>query len=224
VTLSGALDFPATSCGSAPPPGSAVTLSNTANVAYGFTASLEHGTFYAVSTASGSVGANGTASIVVTPKAVVPGTGVQAGSAPYADELLVTVKTSPATSFVVPISWELDGAVLSLPEGAGPGSSTSGAFYPADSSVATQLPMKNTGTASASVSFAVAPPSLIQFSPSPPVEIIPGIVASPVVASASSAPACPTTTSGTVTFIYSGPVCQPFPLSAVSVRACVGTQ
>jgi hypothetical protein len=223
VTLSGALDFPATSCGSAPPPAAAVTLSNTANVAYAFTASLEHGSFYTLSTSSGSVAASGTASIVVTPKAVLPGPGVEAGSAPYADELLVIVKTSPATSFVVPISWELDGAVLSLPEGAGPASGTSGAFYPADSSGATQLPMKNTGTASASVSFAVAPASLIQLSPSPPIEVIPGILASPVLASASSAPVCPTTASGTVTFLYSGPVCQPFPSSAVSVRACVGT-
>ncbi len=84
--------------------------------------------------------------------------------------------------------------------------------------------MKNSGTASASVSFALAPPSLIQLSPSPPIDLIPGIVASPVLASASSAPACPATATGTITFVYSGPVCQPFPLSAVSVRACVGIQ
>jgi len=35
--------------------------------------------------------------------------------------------------------------------------------------------------------------------------------------------ACPTLTPGFVTFLYSGPVCQPLPYTQVNVESCVGT-
>ena len=103
VAVSGSLVFPTTDCGSAAPGAQSITLSNGTNVAYAYTAGFNSGAYYTLSSASpGTIPANGTASVVVAPKTVTPGPGVQPGSAPYADELVVTVATSPPTSFVVP--------------------------------------------------------------------------------------------------------------------------
>jgi hypothetical protein len=226
LKVAGSLAFPTTDCGSAAPGGSAVTLSNGTNVPYSYTAGFNSGTYYTLSSAGpGTVAANGTASVVVAPKTVTPGPGVQPGAAPYSDELVLTVATTPATVFVVPISWALNGAVLSLPEGAGPDTdSLGGSYYPADTASGFAFPMHNAGTATASVDFAIQPLGFVQFSPASPFAVIPGIPSTPVLNSAASGPSCPAVTTGSLTFLYSGPVCQPFPISSVVVEACAGAQ
>jgi hypothetical protein len=226
VAVSGSLVFPTTDCGSAAPGAQSITLSNGTNVAYAYTAGFNSGAYYTLSSASpGTIPANGTASVVVAPKTVTPGPGVQPGSAPYADELVVTVATSPPTSFVVPISWALNGAVLSLPQGAGPEADAHGdPFYPADTASGFAFPMHNTGTATATVDFGVQPLGFVQFSPAAPLQVIPGIPSTPVLSSAATGSSCPATTTGSLTFVYAGPVCQPFPFSSVAVEACVGSE
>jgi hypothetical protein len=225
VTVSGAVAFGTTLCGGAAPSGQAVTLSNQTNVAYPYTWAFSSGLDYsATDVGRGTVPANGVATIVVTPIGATFGPGALPGSAPYADDLVVTVATSPPTRLTVPLSWTLDGAVLSLPQGAGPSMDASGdAFYVADSTSGFPLPMDNTGTAPVTVDFAIQPAGELTFSPPGPIQVIPGIRAAPELTSTSSAAACPLLTSGTVTFVYTGPVCQPFPLPQVSVKACVGT-
>ena len=225
MTVSGAVAFGTTLCGGAAPSGQAVTLSNQTNVAYPYTWAFSSGLDYsATDVGRGTVPANGVATIVVTPIGATFGPGALPGSAPYADDLVVTVATSPPTRLTVPLSWTLDGAVLSLPQGAGPSMDASGdAFYVADSTSGFPLPMDNTGTAPVTVDFAIQPAGELTFSPPGPIQVIPGIRAAPELTSTSSAAACPLLTSGTVTFVYTGPVCQPFPLPQVSVKACVGT-
>jgi hypothetical protein len=224
IAVSGRLQFPTTSCGSPAPSGRAVTVTNGTNVGYSYTAHFNSGAFYALTdSGAGKLAAGGAASLVVTPRTVTPGAGVQPGSAPYADELVVDVATSPPTSFVVPISWALSGAVLSLPEGAGTTSDGAGGFFYAVGSAGTTLPMQNSGTAPATVDFAVQPAGLVTFSPAAPFQVLPGIRAMPSLGAAASAPACPSTANGTLTFVYSGPVCQPFPLPSIAVHTCVGT-
>jgi hypothetical protein len=225
VTLSGSLAFPSTNCGRPAPAGKSVTLTNASNVAYPYQLRFNSGAFYAITQGgSGTLPANGSTTIVVTPATVTPGAGVQPGAAPYADDLVVTVATSPATMFAVPISWALNGAVLTLPEGAGPSNDGLGnAFYPADSTSGFALPIENAGTATASVTFEVQPSGGFAFSPSGPTRVIPGIRAAPELVSAGSASTCPTMTSGTVSFAYAGPVCQPISLSSVAVHFCSGS-
>jgi hypothetical protein len=225
VTVSGDLAFPSTACGSAAPAGQTVLLSNDTNVAYAYEANFNSGKYYTLSSpASGTIAANGSSMLIVTPTTVTPGPGVTPGSALYADDLVITVATSPPTQWTVPISWALDGAVLTLPFGAGTRIDGAGnLFYPADSSGAFSLSMGNTGTASASVDFAIAPPGAFAFSPAPPVQIIPSIGATPALVSSDSDSVCPAATVSTATFVYSGPVCQPFPVSHVTIEACFGT-
>jgi hypothetical protein len=161
---------------------------------------------------------------VVTPTGTTFGPAALAGSAPYADDLVVTLATSPTTRLTLPISWTLNGAVLSLPRGAGPDADASGhPFYAADSTSGFPLPMENTGTAAVTVAFAIQPAAGLLFSPASPVQVIPGIGAAPELGSTSFDATCPTLTPGTVTFVYSGPVCQPFPFPQVNVEACAGT-
>jgi hypothetical protein len=83
--------------------------------------------------------------------------------------------------------------------------------------------MGNSGTASASVDFAIAPIGAFTFSPAPPVQVIPGIGATPELVSSSSDFVCPAVTVATATFVYSGPVCQAFAVPKVTVEACFGT-
>ncbi len=229
ITVSGSLAFPDTDCGSAAPAGRSVTLTNDTNDAYAYSLSFGSGQYYASSPppgpgTTGTLPADHAATIVVTPNTITPGPGVAAGSAPYADELLITVATSPPTQLTVPISWTLRGAVLSLPQGAGPRTDALGAaYYPVDSTSGFALPMANGGTDTASVTFAVAPPGAFTLSPQPPIAVIPGIGAGPQMSSAAGDAACPSLTTGTVTFFYAGPVCQPFALPRVTVEGCVGT-
>jgi hypothetical protein len=225
VTLSGSLAFPSTNCGNPSPAGRSVTLTNATNVAYSYQVSFNSGAFYTVAQpGSGTIPASGTTSIVVTPVSVLPGPGVKPGAPAYADDLIVTVATSPVTTFTVPVSWALNGAVLKLPEGAGPDNDGLGnVFYEADSTSGFALPIENDGTATASVTFAVQPSGGFAFSPSGAVHVIPGIRANPELVSAGGASACPSTTKGSVTFAYAGPVCQPIPMSSVAVHFCAGS-
>jgi hypothetical protein len=229
VTLSGALTFPTTSCGSAPPAGQAITITNNTNQALTFSTTFNSGAFYTVHASVGDAGggtipASGVATVIVTPKTVTPGPTVSAGSAPYADDLLITIQSSPATTFTIPISWTLDGAVLSLPQGGGSNHDAVGnPFYAADTESGLTLPMDNTGTATATVTFGSQPTTAFTFSPAPPISVQPGIEALPRLTSTSSDATCPALTSGSVTFLYSGPVCRPFQLPQVTIQSCVGT-
>jgi hypothetical protein len=229
VTESGTLQFPTTDCGSAAPAAQSITLTNNTNVAYPYTLKFSSGAHYAIQNGGpGMLPATGTVTVLVSPKTITPGVGVVPGSAPYADSLIVTAGTTPPTTFNVPISWTLNGAALSLPYGAGPRPDPNATmsfypwFYPADSSGTLTLPMSNSGTATATVEFAVKPASgVVSLSPSP-VDVLPGIAAAPALTNVAST-ACPTTTTATVTFLYSGPVCQPFQVPSISVHSCAGT-
>ena len=234
VVVAGDLSFPTTQCASAAPASRAVTLTNTTNQTYPLALTFNSGKYYSVTsmtdagTASGSgswiLPASGTAVVVVTPTTITPGPGVLPGAAPYADDLLIRVGTGPLISFTIPVTWRLDGAVLSLPQGTGPSTDSMGnAFYPADSTSGFALPMDNSGTAAATVDFTIQPVGAWTFSPTPPISVLPGIRALPQLNAASSDPACPNATSGQVTFLYSGPVCQPFQVPKVAVHSCSGT-
>jgi hypothetical protein len=238
VTLAGTLAFPTTNCGSAAPPSQAITLTNNTNQNITFTTAFVSGVFYTANPAasdggldasfpdggSGTIPANGSATILVTPVTVTPGAGVHAGSSAYVDDLLIAVQSAPAVSFTIPISWTLNGAVFSLPDGLGTDRDPSNAlFYPADTQSGFQLPMANTGTGAATVSFGMQPSGAFAFSPAPPITVEPGITALPVLSAASTDATCPSLTTGSVTFLYSGPVCQPFAYPQVNVESCVGS-
>lgn len=231
VTVVGSLAFPSTSCGSAAPAAQSVTLTNTTNIAYVFTAKLASGAFYTLqnpstgdAAAAGILPGNGVLVLGVTPQTVTPGPNVVAGSAPYADDLIVSFQTQPPSGVTIPISWTLDGAMLTLPQGLGPNKDAMGnAFYAADSQSGLLLPMANQGTGTASVQFGAQPAAAFSFSPAPPIAVEPNIEALPRLVSTASDATCPALTSGSVTFLYSGPVCRPFQFPQVSVQSCVGT-
>jgi hypothetical protein len=260
VTLAGTLAFPAASCGDPVPAAQSVTLTNQTNVAYRYVLSFSSGKYYtsnpsvdagagdAGAVGSGTLPANGTATILVQPDTIVPsagdggpGSGVVPGSAPYADTLLIAIEspgadagTPPIASFTVPISWTLNGAVFTLPPGYTLTDGTGHAYYPADENTGFSLPMSNKGTASASVDFSVHPQGMFTFSPSSPFQVTSGIGIAPLLYSTSSAVPCsaadagaeagpPAVTEVTATFVYTGSVCQPFPQPSVTIGACWGT-
>jgi hypothetical protein len=223
VAISGNLVFPSTDCGASPPGGQSVTLTNMTNQGFSYTIKFASGTFYTfIDGGSGTLVANGTATIVVNPKFVVPGPGVFPGSAPYADDLVITVETMPAMTLTQPISWTLSGAVLSLPQGAGPFVAMGTDFYAADTNSGFPLQISNTGTATATLQFVEQPTGAFSLVPAQ-VQVIPGIPAAPELVASASSPACPTTNNGTASFVYSGPVCQPLPFASVAVDSCAGT-
>jgi hypothetical protein len=228
VTVAGSLTFPSSDCGSAAPAGQAITLTNQTNQSFAFSTAFSSGAFYQATAASDAgasvLPAGGSAMVVVTPKTVTPGPGVSAGSAPYVDDVTITVQSSPPTTFTIPISWTLNGAVLSLPDALGQHRDAMGnAFYAADTTSGFELPIVNTGTATASVSFGLQPAGAFTFSPAGAIAVQPGITALPRLSASASDAACPALTTGSVTFLYSGPVCQPIPASGVSIDSCVGT-
>ncbi len=232
IAVSGSLAFPSSDCGSAPPGGQSVTLTNETNQQYTYAPTLGTGAFYKISDpGSGIIDPGGSATILVTPDSIPPGPGVQPGSAPYVDSLVVTTVpagggaagSSPASpSFSIPISWTLNGAVLSLPEGAGPKTDGGGnRFYPADTTSGDALPIANTGTKQATVSFATSPTSVLKALSN---QVVPaGGSVEPQLTPTASVPTCSTTATTTTTFFYSGPICQPLQLPSVTVRACRGT-
>ncbi len=249
VTIAGSLAFPSTNCGTAAPPAQGITLTNNTNVAYGYTFEFSSGKYYTsnptvdagsadAGMGTGTLAANGSASILVQPNTIVPAVGVTPGSAPYADNLVITIVKptgdggiTPVLQFTVPISWTLNGAILTLPQGAGPNiDGMDHAYYPADSTGGLSLPMSNSGTATASVTLSPVSPGSFTYAPMGSVDVIPGLGAAPQLSSTSSDSACsgsdggaPALTESTATFFYSGPVCQPFPLASVVVGACFGT-
>ncbi len=230
VTVSGDLAFPSTQCGNAAPAARSITLTNTTNVAYVFTAQLNSGAFYTLQNptmgdaSAGIIPGNGVVVLGVTPQTVTPGPTAVAGSAPYADDLIVTIQSPTPSGVTIPISWTLDGAMLSLPQGLGPNKDAMGnQFYAADSQSGLTLPMDNGGTATATVQFGVQPTGAFSFSPAPPISVEPNIRALPRLTSAGSDATCPSLTSGSATFLYSGPVCRPFSAAQVTIQSCVGT-
>jgi hypothetical protein len=230
VTVSGSLAFPSTNCGSAAPAAQTITLTNTTNVPYVFTAQLNSGAFYTLQNptmgdaSAGIIPGNGVVVLGVTPQTVTPGPSAVAGSAPYADDLIVSIQSPTPSGVTIPISWTLNGAMLSLPQGPGPNRDSMGnQFYPADSVSGLTLPIDNAGTATANVQFGVQPSGAFSFSPAPPIPVEPNIRALPRLVSSGSDATCPSLTSGSATFLYSGPVCRPFPFAQVSIQSCAGT-
>jgi P pilus assembly chaperone PapD len=230
VSVSGSMAFPLTDCGSAAPAAQSITLTNTTNLPYLFTAHLASGAFYTLQNptmgdaGAGIIPGNGVVVLGVTPQTVTPGPAAVAGSAPYADDLVIAIQSQPPSGITIPISWTLNGAMLSLPQGAGPNHDAMGnAFYAADSNSGLDLPMDNAGTATASVQFGVQPAGAFSFSPAPPTAVQPGIRALPRLVSGATDATCPALTTGSATFLYSGPVCRPFPLAQVSIECCVGS-
>ncbi len=230
VTVSGSLAFPSTNCGSAAPAAQSITLTNTTNVAYVFTAQLASGQFYTLQNptmgdaSAGIIPGNGVVVLGVTPQTVTPGPAAVAGAAPYADDLILNIQSPTPSGVTIPISWTLNGAMLSLPQGSGPNKDAMGnQFYVADSQSGFTLPMDNGGNGTATVQFGVQPSGAFTFSPAPPISVEPNIRALPRLISASSDATCPSLTSGSATFLYSGPVCRPFPVTQVNIQSCVGT-
>jgi len=229
VTVSGNLAFPTTDCGSAGPAAQSITLTNTTAVPYVYTAALSYGAFYTLQNPTqGDAGAgiivgHGVVVLGVTPVTVAPGPGVVAGSAPYADNLVIAIQSQTPSGVTLPISWTLNGAMLSLPEGMGPNKdSTGNQFYVADSQSGLTLPMDNSGTATASVQFGIQPLGAFTVTPTPPIAIEPNIRALPRLSSASADAACPALTAGSATFLYSGPVCRPFQFPKITIQSCAG--
>jgi hypothetical protein len=235
ISVAGSLAFPSSECGSASPGGQAVTLTNNTNQPYGYTLALTNGTFYTVSDpGSRVVAGNGTATIVVVPATISPGPGVEPGAAPYVDSLVIG--TFPAAladagagnpeapTFTIPVSWTLNGAVLSLPQGAGPKLDGNGyEYYPVDTATGFTLPMTNSGNEAATVTLALRPANALTFASSGSAVLAANMSAAPPLASTSSDATCPTLTSAIATFVYSGPVCQPFPVPLIELQACQGT-
>jgi hypothetical protein len=239
ITYSGTLVFPTTECGKPAPPAQAITLTNATNVSYPYSLAFSSGGKYYTTTpavdggtpdgGAGVVPANGSAQVLVTPQAVTPNQGVLSGATPYADELLVTVGTNPATQFAIPISWSLSGAVLSLPSGHTRTDAMGHVYYPADSMGDFTLPILNTGNESVSLTYGVQPTGAFSISPTP-TPIPPSAPSSPtapvLTAATGTNPMCSASplvlTVGTLQLLPGGAVCQPLPAS-VTVEACDGT-
>ena len=169
----------------------------------------------------GSVSSRGTAMFVVTPQTVIPGPGVEPGAAPYADELLVTIATTPPSSFVVPISgpercgtvsprWRRAGhrfaRVFLLGRHHGLSDAPDAERWHRDGDrLLRDSACRNRAR--------LAP--VARLGP-------PGSPTAPELTSAATDAACPGTTNGTIAFFYAGPVCQPFSVTSINVHACAG--
>ncbi len=110
ISVSGTLSFPSSFCDGSAPPSQSVTIGNAGNAAAPYTVSLDIGTYYTLSSASGSVPSNGSGLITVNVllpalDASFPGTG----PTPYDDRLRIVVG---GNTYVVPISLTVTGAVL----------------------------------------------------------------------------------------------------------------
>ncbi len=208
--LSGSLAFPGSDCGSAAPAGQSVTLTNSTNLAHTYTVSVSSPTFYQIADPNGgSLAANGTAVITVTPQTVTPGAGVAAGSAAYAANLTVTIDGT--THLVTPISWTLNGAVLSV-----------SASTRAISRTSSTVTFTNSGTQTVSVSTAFSPAD-ITIGANPNQVLAGGSTSTTLIATRFIAPNCNAQRTNAVTvtptFTYSGgSVCQP--IAATSFTDC----
>jgi hypothetical protein len=210
-SLTGSLAFPGTDCGSAAPAGQSVTLTNATNVAHTYTVTVSSPAFYhVVDPSGGHLASSGSAVITVTPQTVTPGAGVAAGSAAYAANLTVTIDGT--TQLVTPISWTLNGAVLSLT-----------ASTKAISRNNSTITFANSGTQTVSVSTAFSPTDMnIAANPN---QVLAGGTKSTTVSANGppNPPVCNGTRSNAVAvtpaFTYSGgAVCQP--IAATTFNAC----
>jgi hypothetical protein len=209
-TLTGSLAFPGSDCGSAAPAGQSVTLTNATNVAHTYTVTVSSPTFYqVVDPNGGSLAANGAVVITVVPQTVTPGAGVAAGSAAYAANLSVTIDGT--TQLVTPISWTLNGAVLSQ-------ASSTRAISRTNSTIT----FTNAGTQTVSVSTSFTPNDItIAANPN---QVLAGGSTGTTLRSrgpGGGIPTCNATRSNAVTvtptFTYSGgAVCQPIAATTFS--------
>jgi hypothetical protein len=104
--------FPAATCGGTVPSALSTTISNSGS-ATTYSSALQTGTYYTITSgASGSLPANGAATITVTPTVnLAQGSGTVPGTSPYNDVLIVTINS---TTYYVPITMTVDGVVLSF--------------------------------------------------------------------------------------------------------------
>jgi hypothetical protein len=222
VTASGSLAFPSSECGSPPPAPQTITLLNNTNQDHPFTASLQSGAHYTLTTTAdaglstgdagtGILPASSQATIVVTPQFVTPGQGVAAGAAPYADSLFVSVGPAGAPIWTsrISIAWSLNGAVLSVPQGDHRVNNT--LFYVADTAGDFDIPIANSGNEAANVLFTIAPSADFTTAQTQPISVSVNGSRTKLY-STSGAPSCPLqfAPNETVTLTPSGPVCQPF--------------
>ncbi len=106
-----ALSFAPVVCGGLTTGSQALTVTNLAGVSTSFTASLEKGTYYKLSASTGSVAGLGATTLTVTSNLPSSGAGVLPGSAAYADRVVLTAN---GTTYYVPLTSTLEGAVLSV--------------------------------------------------------------------------------------------------------------
>jgi hypothetical protein len=111
VTIAGSLSFPQVTCQGALPTAQTVTIYNNGSSAQAYTAQLSLGTYYTVAPPSGTIPGSGTAQVTVTPILSTYGAGVNPGSSPYSDSLVITVA---GNQFDAPVSLTLNGMVLTM--------------------------------------------------------------------------------------------------------------
>jgi hypothetical protein len=105
------LNFNSVACGSTAA-AQPVTITNGYAFAITYTAALTAGTYYGLSSMSGSVPANGQASITVTPKPIPAIASTAAGA--FDDTLTVTTNAPATSPFVIPVDETASGAILKL--------------------------------------------------------------------------------------------------------------
>ena len=111
--VSGDLDFGANACGGSAGAAQTVTVSNTGNQSFAFTAKLSGGATspYTLTIPSPNVAAGGKVDIAVAPKAI-PATSTVPGN--YADTLTITTDIAGDTAHVVQLKEIAKGAILAL--------------------------------------------------------------------------------------------------------------
>jgi len=112
------LPFPAATCGSTLPASEQVQVQNNASTAQAYSAVLGStgsatGTFYTITAgASGSIPATGLATLTITPTVdLTAGGGSATGSAPYNDNVIITVG---GTQYYIPVTMTVNGVVIVL--------------------------------------------------------------------------------------------------------------
>jgi hypothetical protein len=106
-----ALSFAPAFCGGTTSSAQTLAVTNLATSTASFTASLEKGTYYHLGTTAGSLAGLGTSLLTVTSSLPSYGAGVLPGSAAYSDRVVITAN---GTTYYVPLSSTLEGAVLTV--------------------------------------------------------------------------------------------------------------
>jgi hypothetical protein len=108
LTISGNLSFPSVECNAPANQPLTVTIKNSGNTALPYTAGFDVGTWYTITSgASGSVPANGTATVTVQPKQITTSQGAYSGTSTYADRLELVINS---VAYNVPISQNAKGS------------------------------------------------------------------------------------------------------------------